>query len=358
MRVAHVIAAMDYGGAERVLVDLALRGVEAGLEVAIVAPSGLLDRDWSALGIERFVTPGADRNPLEVGHAAYSVRSALQAWKPDVVHSHNVKATALALFGSRAVRRRLPVLSTLHGVGPDQMRIAAQILRYADTVVAVSDDVRRAVIRGGLPDRCLHVVHNGVDPLPALPLARRLEYDRELGLEGDVVAAVGRLVPVKAHGRFLEAAAAVLRERPHTTFLLIGDGPERPALERLAGELGIESSLRFTGARTDARALIERADLLVFSSLHEGHSIAALEGLAAGTPVVSTDVGGMRHLLGAGAGRIVGQANGALAEAIVALLDDPELREEMGAAGRLVAAELSTRAMLSRYAELYAETIR
>lgn len=360
MRVAHVSAAMQYGGAERMLADLAIGSVQSGLEVAIIAPAGQLDGDWRSLGVERILTPVAARAPLDVARAAYWVRAGLRGWKPDLVHTHNVKATLLALAGSRGVLGpHLPVLSTLHGVAPNQMRVAVQILRFADTIIAVSDEVGRGAVDAGLSPTRLHVVPNGVDPMPPLTSAQGLAIDRELKLEGDVIAAVGRLVPVKAHGRFLEAAALILRGRPRTTFLLIGEGPERPALERRARELGIDSAVRFTGARADARELIERADVLVFSSLHEGHSMAALEALAAGTPVVSTDVSGMRHLLGTGAGRIVAESTpAALAEAITALLNDPALRGEMGETGRrLVASELSSQVMVRRYGDLYARTL-
>jgi glycosyltransferase involved in cell wall biosynthesis len=360
MRIAHVSAAMQYGGAERVLVDLATGSARAGLEVAIVAPPGMLDRDWDATGIDRLLIPVAERDPLDLARAARAVRGALRSWQPDVIHAHNVKATALALTGLRAARLRLPVLSTLHGVAPRQMWAAAKILRFADAVAAVSEEVCQAAIAGGLGADRIEVVPNGVDEIPPLSAAARIAYDREFALHGQVVAAVGRLVPVKAHERFLEAAAIVLESRPETTFLIIGDGPEGPALRQTAAKLGISGAVRFAGARADARLLIDRADLLVFSSDREGHSIAALEALAAGTPVVSTDVAGMRQLLGSGAGMIVvGAQPGELAAAIVELLDDEPRSALMGQTGRrLIAEQLSVGVMLNRYAGLYARLVR
>jgi glycosyltransferase involved in cell wall biosynthesis len=114
--------------------------------------------------------------------------------------------------------------------------------------------------------------------------------------------------------------------------------------------------VRLLGERDDARALIDRADLVVFSSDREGHSIAALEALAAGTPVVSTDVSGMRELLDGGAGTIVDSwTPAALADAISALINDSERRRAMGDAGRrLVAERFSAERMRARYAEIYA----
>jgi glycosyltransferase involved in cell wall biosynthesis len=355
MRVAHVSAAMQHGGAERVLIDLARTHAREGLQVAIVAPPGPLDRDWAALGIDRVLFAAAERHPVDVVQAARAVRTALSAFRPDVVHAHNVKATALALMGTRVRAERTPVLATFHGVPARQMWASARILRFADTVAAVSDELRKAAVASGLPPERITVVHNGVAAIPVLEAARRVAYDRELELRGGVVAAVGRLAPQKAHDRFLAAAALVLEGRPETTFLIIGDGELRRDLERQAVALGIEHAVRFTGTRQDARALIARADLLVFSSNWEGLSIAALEALAAGTPVVSTDVAGMRELLDTGAGTIVpGRDPTDLAAAVTSLLGNGSRRRAMGIAGRrLVAERFSTAAMANRYAALY-----
>ncbi len=356
MRIAQVSAAMDIGGAERMLVDLAQSHARAGFEIAIMAPPGLLDCDWAQAGIERFRFAPADRNPIDLIRAARSVGAAVRAFGPDVIHAHNVKATVFALASARTARRKIPVLATFHGVPARQMWAAAQILRLADITVAVSDGLKESLVSNGLrPDR-VEVVYNGVAPGPELSTTVRSEYDRELGSDGSVVAAVGRLAAQKAHDRFLAAAAIVLQSRPSTTFLVVGDGRLRNDLREQAAQLGISNAVRFTGARADARQLIARADLLVFSSNWEGLSVAALEALAAGTPVVSTDVAGMRELLGSGAGTIVRSWEPReLAAAVVKLLDDETLRSQMADAGRhLVADRFSMRVMEDRYAELYA----
>lgn len=360
MRIAQVSAAMDIGGAERMLVELAKSHARDGFTIAIMAPPGLLDCDWAQVGIERFRVPQADRNPIDVIRAARGVGAGVRAFGPDVIHAHNVKATLFALASSRTASRRVPVLATFHGVPARQMWAAAQILRLADMTVAVSDALKESLVGNGLrPDR-VEVVYNGVAAGPELSATVRAEYDRELNVNGAVVAAVGRLAAQKAHDRFLDAAAIVLQSRPSTTFLVVGDGRLRNDLREQAAALGISHAVRFTGSRGDARELIARADLLVFSSNWEGLSIAALEALAAGTPVVSTDVAGMRELLGSGAGTIVrGWEPRELAAAMVTLLDDEALRLQMADAGRrLVADRFSMSVMEDRYAELYARLAR
>lgn len=355
MRIAHVSAAMDHGGAERIVADLAVHQAAEGHDVGILAPAGDLDRDWRRAGVERILTPAAGRQPLEVLRSAMAVRRALRHWRPDIVHAHNVKATVVARFAAARLRDGTPVLATFHGVQAGELARSARLLRGAALVAVVSAELAEAIVRAGLPRELIEVVPNGVD-LPVLPASDVL--DAELGLRGDIIAAVGRLAPVKAHDRYLAAAALVLEQRPETTFLLVGDGECRAALEAQAAELGMTGSIRFTGMRDDARELMARADLVVFSSDSEGLSMAALEALAAGTPVVSTDVPGMGELLGGGAGVMVDRDHRALAGAIVDLMADPARRTVMGAAGRrLVAQRYSATAMRTAYGDLYERVI-
>jgi glycosyltransferase involved in cell wall biosynthesis len=163
------------------------------------------------------------------------------------------------------------------------------------------------------------------------------------------VVAVGRLVPQKNHERLLLAA----RHVPGARFLVVGDGPLRCALEARARALGVD--VRFTGARDDAPALMAAADVVVFSSNWEGLSVAALEALAAGTPVVSTPVEGMREL------PVVRTASfdpAELGDAVAALLADAPRRAALGAAGRrLVAERYSAQAMVAAYERLYRELL-
>jgi glycosyltransferase involved in cell wall biosynthesis len=285
---------------------------------------------------------------------AWGVASALRRFRPDVIHAHNVKATAVAL-AARTVAGHPPVLTTMHGVAEADRERAVRILRRTDLTATVSDAVRDDLIARGLPTERVCVIRNGIGTVEQVDEARRDHYARELDLTRVVVSAVGRLVPQKAHERLLEAAVEVRAVHPDTTFLIVGDGPRRAELEARAKVLGVDEVVRFTGARDDARALIALSDLLVFSSDWEGLSIAALEALAAGTPIVTTDVQGMRELLADDVGAIVpGFDPAALAAAISGLLGDPARREEMARRGReRIAAAFSAAAMRDAYAETY-----
>jgi glycosyltransferase involved in cell wall biosynthesis len=355
MRILLGIAGLAMGGAERVVLELARSLMERGDPVALAGDSGPLDRELEELGPRRYPVPGYGRSPIMAARAVVALRSGIRDFEPDVIHSQNVKATGIAALARLRFRNRVPLLSTFQGVDRGEYRRAALILRAADRIACVSQDLAAGLVDHGVAKSRLEVIHNAVPLADPLSSDRREALDRELGLEGGpVVAIVGRLVAQKAHHRFLDAAARVARRTDGCRFLIVGDGPLRRDLEAQARRLGLSDHVRFTSIRDDARDLIARSDLIVFSSDWEGLALAALEALAAGVPVVATDVEGMRELLGDGAGVVVPRDAEALAEAIVLLLEDDERRAQMGRIGRTtISTEFSVERMISQYIELY-----
>jgi glycosyltransferase involved in cell wall biosynthesis len=231
------------------------------------------------------------------------------------------------------------------------------VLRRADFVACVSQDLLEGLARSGLPRERMRVIRNAVPLAEPLTPSARASIDRELRLDGgSVVSMVGRLVPQKAPQRFVEAAARIAADYPECAFLVVGHGPLRPTLDQLSRRLGVAGKFRFTGMREDARQLIARSDVVAFSSEWEGMPVVALEALAAGVPVVSTDVEGARELLSDGPGVVVPRAAEPLADAIAELLRTPSRRAEMGRIGRArIAADYSVTGMVAAYRELYAK---
>jgi glycosyltransferase involved in cell wall biosynthesis len=164
------------------------------------------------------------------------------------------------------------------------------------------------------------------------------------------VLAVGRLVEQKNHA----LAIAALAEVPKATLAIAGDGPLHPELERLAAEHGVAGRVRFLGVRPDARALMGAADVVVMPSRWEGLSLSALEALASGTPLVATDVRGLRELVTDGReALLVPEEPEALAAALRRVLDDPELARRLAVAGRRVEGAGSDEQLVTRFLELY-----
>jgi glycosyltransferase involved in cell wall biosynthesis len=346
----------DAGGAEGVALSLAAARAEGGDEVVLAAPPGSLDARPLPDGVERSVVAPGGRGPVGAARGAAAVARAARRLRPELIHAHNPRAAASAWLAAVVCgRRRPPVVATYHGVRAEDRRAAARVLARATEVVCVSDDLRDELERAGLPPDSARVVPNGVPPAEPLSEERAVALRAELGLADHVVTLVGRLVEQKAPHRFVDTAAAVLAGRSDVTFLVVGEGPRRAALERQVASLGVEHGVRLAGLRDDARDLIALSDLVAFTSVWEGLSIVALEALAACVPVVAAEVSGMRELLGSGAGRIVDEPEPeAFAGAIAELLDAPETRRQMGARGReLVDARYSVAAMAAGYAEVY-----
>jgi glycosyltransferase involved in cell wall biosynthesis len=360
MRLMLVVSEMGVGGAERVVVELARAATHRRDAVAVLADPGRLDRELEELEVVRAPLPH-QRTPVALARATLSGARRMRAFRPDIVHSHNVRVTAIARAAAQLGMPggRPPLVATYHGVPADEAGRAARVLRAADLVVCVSEGLRQELIAGGLPASRVTVVENGVPPASPATDGAAARIDRELGLgPGPVVAVVGRLTPQKAHSRFLEAAAVVSAESPDAQFVIVGDGPLRGDLEAQAARLGIEHAVRFTGIRDDAPEIIARADMLAFSSNWEGLSIAALEALAAGVPIVSTDVAGTDELLATGAGVVVDHDPAALARAMLDLIREPDRRVVLGERGRALHQErFSSRAMADSYVRIYHELI-
>jgi glycosyltransferase involved in cell wall biosynthesis len=347
MRVLHTIQGLGVGGAERVLVRLAHGAAERGDTVAVVARDGELAAELPP-GTARFELPLIERRPRNVLAAVRAVDRALRAFRPDVVHAHN-PAVGLAT-GLAALRgRRARGLVSVHGVPDEDYAHAARALGFAGLpVVACGPGIATGLAEAGRPAR--ETVPNGVGPAPA-PADRA-----SLGIAGPLLVTVGRLTPAKNQA----LAVRGLAEVPGATLLVVGDGPERPAVEAAAHAAGVAGRVVFTGARADARALTGAADVVVIPSRSEGLPLAALEALAAGRPIVATAVRGLRDLLEDGRTALLVPPGdeAALAAAVRRLLADGDLARALGEAGLQEASRYTEDAMVAAYLRLYGEVAR
>jgi glycosyltransferase involved in cell wall biosynthesis len=188
----------------------------------------------------------------------------------------------------------------------------------------------------------------------------RLRQEFDIAPQAPVVGIVARLMPQKDHATFLAAAARVHQQIPDVRFLIVGEGPLLPRLIDQTQELGLQGAVIFAGLRRDVPAVMAAIDVLAFSSKWEGLPVAMLEGMAAGKPVVATAVNGIPGVLADGKMGILAPPNNpeALAEGMMALLQNPVLAQSMGATGyEHVAAHYSISAAIQRTAALYQRLI-
>ncbi|MEW1777498.1 glycosyltransferase [Streptomyces sp. NPDC086777] len=366
-RVLHLAQPVE-GGVARVVLDLAKAQLTAGLRVMVACPGGELAERARELGAE---VRGwhADRSPgAGLPDEVCRLGRLLDDVRPALVHAHSAKA---GLAGRLAVRGRVPTLFQPHAWSFEAVGGATAALalrwerwgaRWAHRVVCVSEAERTTGMRAGIRARYT-VVPNGIDTghftpagpeHPAGPVGPAGAGERTAG--APLVVCVGRLCRQKGQDVLLRAWPEVLRRVPDARLALVGDGPDRDALRRLA-----PGSVEFVGPVADVRPWYRAADLVVLPSRWEGMALAPLEALACGRPVLVTDVDGARESLPPGhAARCLVPPGrpGALAGAVAALLLAPELRASLGGRGRRhVLSTHDVRRTAEAVAELYRELL-
>jgi glycosyltransferase involved in cell wall biosynthesis len=347
MRILHTVQELGMGGAERIVVALARDSERAGFEVGVAAAPGPLTADvrrW-------FPLPIVGRRSSRIPAAAVALERAVRQLKPGLIHCHNpTMAVVAALVTARG--RRIPGLVSVHGVPDEDYDRAGRVLRFAGLpVVACGPTVEGALRATGV--RVRETIVNGVGPPPIPARRESLLTELELPLSQPLVITVGRLVPQKNHTLALRALA----ELPDATLVIVGDGPLRDDLERQARREGVEGRVAFTGVRPDARALIGAADAVLLPSRWEGLPLVALETLAVGTPLVATDVRGLRELLSDGDNALLVPPDdpGAMAAALRRVLTDSGLQAKLREGALRTANRYSERAMTDAYLRLYRE---
>jgi glycosyltransferase involved in cell wall biosynthesis len=380
LRVHILIDSLTWGGAEMLLGDLAAGAPSGGIELSV---GYLQEIDGSpaamglrARGIEPELVPV--RRILEPG-AVPRLRRHLARVRPDVVHTHLEFADALGLSAARSLG--LPSVSTIHLLARRptgqaaygtrrsiaKERLAAFVRRHAAArVLAVSDAAREAYLQTGwdVPRRVV-AVHNGI--------ARRTPREesgsqvrRELGLDHDalVVSTATVLRQGKGHDILFEAVRQLLPRFPRLRLVVLGDGPAREQIHRLARPLG--SVVVLPGHRHDVMAVLAATDVLVHPTLMDAFPTALLEAAAACVPVVATAVGGIPEIVEDGrTGLLIDTppSVAALAERLASLLSDEQMRRRIGEQARVrfmerFTAELWVRRLRGVYDDVLEERAR
>lgn len=282
----------------------------------------------------------------------------------DIVHVHTERAffwyeLVARLAGVRGVVRTVHNVFEFRGAlwveRWVQRRLARRLLK--ERTVAVSSSVQRAEqLTYGL--RPL-LIGNWTDTSsltpPDSPTAVA-SIRRQLGIPESsmVFVSVGSCQPVKNHAAILRALAAVTERCPDAHYLHVGDGDLEECEKELAVDLGIANRVHFVGSRDDISALLQASDVFLMPSSREGLPISCLEAMSCGLPVIGTDVPGLRDLVADGETGVLIGSDAALAEAMLELHGDEELRARLGATGRnRVLEDFSLARSVARYAGLY-----
>ena len=281
----------------------------------------------------------------------------------DVIHTHNTDAFITGGLGRILARRRTVHVHTDHARSfPDRFRyyVAEHVLaRLAYRVVGVSDHTTDNLARyEWIPRRKLVTIPNGIDPSPFDAPAPRAELRARLGVPPDapLMGLGARITDQKGVDVLLHAMPRVLEAVPDARLAVVGEGPDRPDLERLSASLGLTDSVHFLGARTDFVELVPALDIYALPSRWEGLPMVILEAMAARLAIVATDVGGVANAVRhESTGLLVPSEDPVrLADELIRALRDPELRRRLGGeARRVFDEEYSAEVMTRRYEALY-----
>ena len=361
-RIMHLTFSLDVGGLETLLLSL-LKKIDRSQYrpmVCTLSAGGQLAHEFADNGIEVFSLP--KKPGLDPGLIIRLARL-FKAQQIDIVHTHNFGAW---LYGVTAgALARVPVINTEHSNVPAHKRVQmlaerpmATLSRY---IICDSNAVKQHLQhRQKIPASKLKLILNGVDvdAFGDFPEASTLKTSLNIPPEAVVLSSIARLAPVKNHLGLLEAVRH-LRKLTTTPFrlLIIGEGECRPALESFVAENDLTDEVIFLGRRRDIPELLAVTDIFVLASLMEGLPIALLEAMASSRPSVVTNVGGNPEILGDDnrAGILVEpRQNEQLAQALAKLIDDPQLRRQLGRmARRRVEEKASLKNMVHSYQNLY-----
>lgn len=366
------------GGAEAMMAALAAAFRERGSPTSILTAQW--QRDWPAcvehhgVHVERLPQPSTRWLGTWRYMRALADRLQARQGEYDLVYVSMLKHDAYAAIGATR-RAKVPVVLRAEGAGATGdvhwqleanfgRRIKRRTMRAA-ALVAPSPAIERELIAAGFPRERIQHIPNGV-PIP--PPRERAEREKvrswlarsqpALYLHPGARLAVytGRLHAAKGLTHLVEAWHAVVRQDPTARLWIVGEGPERPQLVALIRELELNGNVVLAGAFDQVDDLLAAADLFVLSSLEEGMSLALLEAMAAGLPIVATDIPGNRLLIEAGKhGLLVpAAAPEALAAAIRRVFDSPAEAERMAHAARARASEeFSLDRCVTRHLELF-----
>ena len=375
--VAHIIHRLDIGGLENGLVNLINVIPAERYRHAIVCLSGFSPEFRSRIRRTDVQVTSVDKRPGKDPRAYLRVWRELRRLRPDIVHTRNIGTIDMQWIACAArVRHRIHgehgwYANDPHGRDARGRQIRRACRPAVQQFVAMSKDIARWLEHDvRIPAERIRQIYSGVDsgkfrpgveiPTDLPTSVSRCVEAKHAALPPIILGTVGRLDPIKNQAFILHRVAALRRSDPaagaRLRLVVVGDGPERGALERLAKELEIEEIVWFAGARADTADLYRAFDIYVLPSVNEGISNTLLEAMATALPVIAGNVGGNSELVLSGAtGRLFELSDAdSFDGALRAYLADEALRNSHGLAGRRrVLAQFSLEAMADQYLSLY-----
>jgi L-malate glycosyltransferase len=367
IKVMHISSSLQHGGIEKLIYNFAARlnGKKYRVSACALDTDGVYGDQIRKAGGQ--VTVLRKRQGIDPSLWPRLYRL-FTTEKIDIVHTHNFSPLLYAAIPARLAGVKA-LVHTEHArtAFPDVKRrmVAERCLSFlADRFTAVSPKVKRDLINyEKISPEKIQMIWNGIDTvLP--PISRnpdQVRRDLGVSMTAPIVGVCCRLMAQKGVRYLLEAVPAILKDHPEAVFLIVGDGDLRLSLQELAGTLGIDKHVVFTGFRSDVYDLLGILDVYVLPSLFEGTPLGLLEAMLLSKCVVVTKVGSNAEIVQEGvSGKLVEpKQSDQLSDAVSSLLSDPNAREDMGRKARALVLELfSLDRMINQYEALYGSLVR
>jgi len=339
----HIDTARTWRGGQNQVLNTVMGLRALGHRTMLVAHSEGALRQRAKEGLD--LLPLAPKTEMDLT-AAWRLSRIVKQLKPDIIHAHDPHAVAMAALAlSMSTQPAKPPLVAARRVDFHLKGNALSRWKYrqVDSFICASEAIRQMLIGDGVPGARTVTVHEGID-IERVDAAEPANLHGEFWLphHAPIVGNVAALVGHKGQKHLIEAARRVLPQMPDARFIIAGEGELKPALERQIKDHHLEKHVLLAGFRPDVLSLHKAFDIFVMSSVTEGLGTSLLDAMAAGKPIVATRTGGIPEVVADGeTGLLVPPRDEeALADAIVRLLKDPDLRREMGEAGRVRARNL------------------
>lgn len=353
-KVMQIIPNLGVAGAEIMLENLAISLESNGMEVKVVSLYN--EKSPITCRLDEHNIPlyylnkkkGIDLKIL------FSLYKLMIAEKPDVIHTHRY---ALQYTIPAAIFARIPIrIHTVHNVaekevGRLQRKLHNIFYKFCKVVpVSISPLVKKSVEREyRLPEKQLPMIYNGIN----LDKCKPKDIYKE-SIEKIVILHIGRQSIQKNHIGLLEAFKIVHDNMPNTELKLIGTGELRESILDKIGDLGLQDCVELLGLKDNVSPYLHNADIFVLPSLWEGMPITLIEAMATGLPIVATEVGGIPDMISNNISGLLTDTNPEnIAEALLKLTRDPELREKLGRTARDTSKRFSAQQMAEAYTKLY-----
>ncbi|MBI3291042.1 glycosyltransferase family 4 protein [Candidatus Falkowbacteria bacterium] len=354
-KILYLVTQPEWGGAQRYIFDLASNLDQTKYEAAIAtglsnsSNQELLTKvDDGNIKSYRLNNLVREINPVKDLKAYFEVGKLLKELKPDILHLNSSKAGVIGALAGRQARIK-KIIYTVHGFVFNEPMSAGKkafykfaerfSARYKDTLICVSEFDRQVGLKNKIAaEKKLVTIHNGVQKLEFL---EKQAARSELGLPADkiIVGTIANFYPTKGLNYLIEAAKIITKKKPEVIFRIIGFGDMENKLKDQIKKLNLGSRF-FLGEKLNGYRYLKAFDMYALPSVKEGFPYAILEAMAAGLPIVTTNVGGIAEMINDKNGILVEPKSAeALAEAIIKLMENKNLAEELSRQARQDAAE-------------------